>query len=363
MRRHLLLVCLFAAGIGLIYAILGRYVDGANADCISCDAGWYKRIALNGYPEVGSGEDLGHWQGTDIHQTEWAFFPLYPWLVRTTLHATGLGVGQVYMVLGALLSALLALMAYHLFSYMQGATSAYWGVLALLSQPFGIYFHLGMTEALFLCALLGCFLAVKKRWPWGLAFCASILVLTRPNGLFLLPVLVLYANELDGNPVSSLWRDPMGAFQRSWPLLFPLAAFAGWCILQWHMTGEPFAFSAAQAGWGRSLTWPFKGFFNAGDLATQFDSWFTIGLLGVAFTVRKQLPPSLNLLLWVSILLPLFSGSVASMPRFTTVLFPLFLLAGNWLAGQRWKVPILAMAFMLQLGWFVLWLKGDLLTC
>src|SRR5690606_8920715 len=147
----------------------------------------------------------------------------------------------------------------------------------LLVQPFGIYFHLGMTEGLFLCALLGAFLAAAKRRPWALAFCATVLVLTRPNGLFLLPVFIVYAHEAEGHSWASLWKKRMDVAWRSWPLLIPVAAFLGWCFHQWKMTGDPFAFSAAQAGWGRRFTWPFMGFFNAGDPATQFDSWFSLG--------------------------------------------------------------------------------------
>ena len=359
---HTLLAMGVALAISSLFSLWGRSSALPINDCVSCDAGWYQRIAEEGYRTPADG-DLGHWYGADIHQTEWAFFPLYPWIVRATAQLTGLQIADSMLLLGALLSALLALLALRFFSVLKGEVAAFWGVMALLLQPFAIYFHLGMTEALFLCALLGAFLSVAKHSAAGLALCTTALVLTRPNGLFLLPVLLVYALEVDGGRIHDLWRRPTYWLKRLWPLALPVIAFAAYGVFQWKRTGDPFAFSSAQAGWGRSFTWPFTGFFNGGDIATQFDSWYTLALLALAFAVRKNLPLSFNLLIAISILLPLFSGSVASMPRFSAILFPLFLLAGCTLAHSRWRVPALIMAFLLQLGWFHLWTQGELITC
>lgn len=362
-RSHVPLVIAVALGISLLYSFWGKFADVPTTDCVTCDAGWYQRIAEEGYRAPTDGADLGHWHGTDIHQTEWAFFPLYPWAVRVTAQLTGLRIADSMLLLGALFSALLALLALRFFSLLKGEVAAFWGVMAILLQPFGIYFHLGMTEALFLSALLGSFLSIAKRSPAGLAFCATALVLTRPNGLFLLPVLMFYVMEVDSSRIDDLWRRPLHWVKRLWPLVFPVIAFVAYGVFQWKRTGDPFAFSSAQAGWDRSFTWPFVGFFNGGDIATQFDSWYALALLALAFTVRKKLPLSFNLLIAISILLPLFSGSVASMPRFSSILFPLFLLAGSTLAHSRWRVPALVAAFLLQLCWFHLWSHGELITC
>lgn len=361
-RSHALWVIGVALAISVLFSLWGGLADVPTKDCVSCDAGWYQRIAAEGYRTPSDG-DLGHWHGTDVHQTEWAFFPLYPWILRATARSTGLNVADSMLLLGALFSGLLALLALRFFTVLRGEIAAFWGVMALLLQPFGIYFHLGMTEALFLCALLGAFLSIAKRSGAGLALCATALVLTRPHGIFLLPVLLVYALEVDGARIHDIWERPFHWMNRLWPLVFPVVAFAVYGVFQWQRTGDLFAFSSAQAGWGRSLTWPYTGFFNGGDIATQFDSWYTLALLALAVAVRKKLPLSFNLLIAVSILLPLFSGSVASMPRFSAVLFPLFLLAGSALAHSRWRVPILVAAFLLQSGWFHLWLNGELITC
>ena len=362
-RGHLFIAIAVALVISFIHVVWGSVGKHVVADCVSCDAGWYQQIASEGYRTAAVGADLGHWHGTDVHQTEWAFFPLYPWLLRAFSMVTGLGIPAVMLLLGGILSCLVAVLAMYFFSFLKSPDMALWGTLALLLQPFGIYFHLGMTEGLFLAALLGSFLSVAKRSWIGLAICATTLVLTRPNGLFLLPVFLLFAAEVDGVDLLSSLKRPGYWIKRAAPLLFPVMAFAAYCVFQWQRTGDAFAFSSAQAGWARSFTWPFEGFFNGGDIATQFDSWYTLVLLAALVLLRKRLPLSFNVLLGISVLLPLFSGSVASMPRFTTILFPLFLLAGEWLATSRWRYPVLAFSFAAQLFWFSLWLNGALITC
>lgn len=361
---RILIVLLVVAGTTLaLFAVAAWHGNDVPEACAQCDAGWYARIAVNGYPDIPAGGDLGHWYGPDVHQTEWAFFPLYPWLLNTVSKA-GMSIPMAMLVLALVLCGLWGLLALRFFSRLQGERRALYTVLSLFLQPFGIYFHLGMTESLFFVGLLWAFLSVTERSRTGLTFSSSILVLARPNGLFLLPVLLVYAMECDKVDKWSAWRR--SSFWKYWlpPFSVPIVLFAAYGIYQWKHTGDPFAFSAAQAGWGRHFTWPFMGFFNAGDMATQFDSCYTIALVGLIILVRKQLTLSFKLLLWVSILLPLCSGSVASMPRFTSLMFPLFLVVGRWLEQHRtWGHVVLLISWVLQLGWFWLWLQGDLVTC
>ena len=44
------------------------------------DAGWYLKIAENGYSKKYSAKEIGYSNGADFIQSEWAFFPLYPFI-------------------------------------------------------------------------------------------------------------------------------------------------------------------------------------------------------------------------------------------------------------------------------------------
>ncbi|MCB0794531.1 MAG: hypothetical protein KDB88_07315 [Flavobacteriales bacterium] len=354
------------AGITAVYAVLQLVHSGPlRAEAfMGCDTYWYERIALEGYPHVGPGEDLGHWVGEDIHQTAWAFFPLYPLLLRSMLALTNWSSAEAMIVLSFLLALAWIPLAYALFHHERNERIAKWAVLAMLLQPFGIYFHLGMSEPLFLVGLLGSFLAVARGSALGLALMGTILVLSRPNGLFLLPGLVLYSLEQEGQgSVREILSHPVHALHKALPLVVPILAFMCYCAYQWSTTGDPLAYLSAQAGWGRRFTHPFSGFFNAGDPATQFDSWYTIILLLLVGLLAKRISLSFCWVMLIVVVMPLFSGSVASMPRFTTVLFPLFLITGEWLSRIRAPVLVLLISFIAQLFWFWAWLEGDLVTC
>ncbi|MBK9761463.1 MAG: hypothetical protein IPO90_16230 [Flavobacteriales bacterium] len=227
-----------------------------------------------------------------------------------------------------------------------------WAVIVFALFPFSVFLHVHYAEPLFLFLLLNGFncLFDDRRWQAALVF--ALLVLVRPNGLLVLPAAVLFAMERH----RTVWKTSHAA------LMFvpTFLAFASYCYFQYVHTGEPFAFSVAQAGWDRGWSWPWKGFFKSGDLATQIESVYTIALVVLAVAIAKRIQLSYNLLLWANILVPLCSGSVDSLTRFTLVLFPLFLLAGSWLAGipLRWRIALGCIGFALQLVCAWLWASG-----
>jgi hypothetical protein len=69
------------------------------------------------------------------------------------------------------------------------------------------------------------------------------------------------------------------------------------------------------------------------------------------------------LLIWTGLLLPLFSGSVASMPRFISVIFPFTILFGDWLHSFKYKYYMLGLLFFLQLFVFYFWLTRHPFSC
>lgn len=326
------------------------------------DAGWYQLIAEHGYPVITERDALGHARKDDVVQTPWAFFPLYPWLVRGTAHGLGITAGAA-MAWWSLVLGIAAILFFHRFARERlGNASSRWATASLLLFPMGIYLHVHYTEALYFVLLMGAFLAAHHQRAWVVAICAALLVLVRPNGLFMLLPIAAYWFERNGVPLSTVLRDLRKARVLLLLLTPSVLTFAAYCVFQWSRTGTPFAFSYAQAGWDRHLTWPFMAFFRSGDMGTQVESWYTIALILVTIPLWKRLPLSFNLLLWLNILLPLCSGSVDSMTRFTIVLFPYFLLLGNWLEGFRFRWIVLAVSFLLQLVWWWLWLEGETFT-
>jgi hypothetical protein len=53
------------------------------------DSFWYEKITKEGYSKINQKSDLGFSQGKNFKQSEWAFFPFYPFfntgLIKLTL--------------------------------------------------------------------------------------------------------------------------------------------------------------------------------------------------------------------------------------------------------------------------------------
>lgn len=325
------------------------------------DAGWYARIAEHGYPRLSGPHELGHAVRDDVRQSEWAFFPLYPVLVGATARLLNCSNDTAMWWLGLVLGCL-AVLVYCAFADRYDAGHGLWHATVLASFPMAMYLHVYYTEGLFLLLLMGGFAsAQRKRWAWC-ATAMALLVLVRPNGLFALPALALFIAEQEGLGLKSMFSDRC-ALTRIAGVLFPaVLAWAAYAGFQWYCTGSAFAFSLAQAGWGRETTWPFMAFFRSGDVATQAESLYSIALVAVLVGVARRLPLSFNLLLWLNVLVPLCSGSVDSMTRFTLGLFPLLLLLGRWGRTVPWRWWLIALALLLQIGWWWLWLDGHPIT-
>lgn len=291
------------------------------------DAPHYLDLAREGYVSVGE------------HRLWLVFYPLYPWLVRLASFFTGDDYLLGAIVVSAIASIAAALLLHRLTLLDEGddatARGAVWFMLIF---PTSYFLHIGYTESLFLALALGCFLAARGgRW-WLAALLGASAGLTRVNGLVLLPVLAVEAFEQ--------YRATR-RFDRRW-LWIPLVAlgFGGYLLLNKYVAGDPFAFQKIMtAHWYKSLTWPWAGIretmgniYSRGASESQMVGvqelfFVTLGLAGTIWCC-KELRASYgvwmigNWLLWTS------STFIMSAPRYTLVMFPLYILFAR-LAARR----------------------------
>lgn len=222
------------------------------------------------------------------------------------------------------------------------------------------------TEALFFTFLLFSFIAIHNKKHFYLSLLLVPLILLRPNGLILLVPLFLYF--LEQNMLIEKWKLNWNLLFSKKKLLLASAfisgpiAFAAYSWYQYKMTGYPFAFSIAQAGWYREFMFPLLAFFRKGDLATQFNSIYTIIVIVYAFSIRKKLPLSMNSLIWISLILPLCSGSVTSMTRFISIIFPLFLILASQLEKFKFKNDLLILLAGLHFITFSTWILNMVIS-
>jgi len=324
------------------------------------DSGWYLNIAESWYPKVNSRIELGYSHDADYRQSSWAFFPLYPLLLRVTHCTTGMNVhlaGFFWAILFSLLSFVLFFRFCKEFGIEEN--QSFFLTLVLMFFPFHYYFSVLYTESIYFTFLVAGFLCLNSKKYLLLSLATMLLVLTRPNGIFMLIPLWVYFLEkkgiLQGYKIQWKSFDRITLFQ-SLAFLPGFLVFIAYCFYQKQMTNEYFAFSIAQAGWYRRFMFPVLAFFRQGDFGTQFSSFYGIAAIILAVFAWKRFPLSLNIFIWISLILPLCSGSVISIERFISIIFPFTILIGTWLYKNPARNWFLAGLFCLQMVTFYFWL-------
>jgi hypothetical protein len=199
-----------------------------------------------------------------------AFFPGLPVLLRTVHYAVPSW--QLSALLISLVAGTAAMVA---LARLGGEATGPKSVLALLLSPYAVFLFAGYSEALFLAfALPAWLLARQRRWE-AATLCAMGAACVRVTGIFLAVALIVEFIVADRR-----WR------LAPW-LVMPFLPVLGYTLYQWHRTGDWLAWQhAQQAGWGRSMVWPWDALRTTWDAAfhahDQFSGAFRVELVAAA---------------------------------------------------------------------------------
>ncbi|MFG3000637.1 hypothetical protein [Streptomyces sp. NPDC048340] len=157
----------------------------------SWDSVWYLWIAGHGYGRIQM------WPASGSVQSDVAFFPLYPLLVRAASQALPGGLAVAGLAVAWAAAALAAVGVYRVGEHLLGARAGVLLVALWAALPHAVVLTLAYTEAL-LAALAAwtLYALLRGRWLWaaGLAVAAG---LTRPTGIAVAAaVSVVAAHEL-----------------------------------------------------------------------------------------------------------------------------------------------------------------------
>ncbi|MEP7216811.1 MAG: glycosyltransferase family 39 protein, partial [Anaerolineaceae bacterium] len=169
---------------------------------------------------------------------DWAFFPLYPLVVRFVSLLT-FGDLAIAGVLVANLAALAgAWLLYRIGEPRFGHRRALLAVVYLLIAPGAVAFGMAYTDSLFLLLALVAFGAAQRgRW-WLMGSAYHLATLTRLPGIFLAIPLILVILASDKRS----WRAAL-------PLVLGPAALGGFTFYLWRQFGVWFAYLQAQVAW------------------------------------------------------------------------------------------------------------------
>ncbi|HET6275449.1 MAG TPA: mannosyltransferase family protein [Candidatus Cybelea sp.] len=309
------------------------------------DAVHYLDIATQGY------------YGTDM-----AFFPLFPLLIRIVGSLAG-----NHLVAGMLISnasfffGLLYL--YKLLEHEYDRAVARRAIFYVSIFPTSVYFTAVYTESLFFMLTVASFYYMRERSWWLAGLLGFFAALTRVEGVLLLvPFLIEWWAHERPLRIKAFYDLCAG-------LLIPLG-LALYMAYLWVLRADPLYFSHVQIHWNRHLAPPWVSLVNAFGkvihgpgaqlVANQsLEIAFTLLMIAVLVVGWHALRPSYLAYMALSILVPMSTSNLMSMPRFALVLFPMFVILARW--GDRpwannvilaFSLPLLGLFTVLFADWY-----------
>jgi len=306
------------------------------------DSAWYELIARQWYPSL---------PPQSGHESVFAFFPLYPLLLRLLMQFT-VSYLTAAMLLNLVCGSLWIFLTFRLLQQRGWHEREIFRFLVFFQLlPFHHFLHVFYTESLFLLLLTGLLYFMERRQPAWVFFTALLLVLCRPTGLiYAATVPLLYFGSFEPKPIAD-W------FRRSLPLLgAPIGLLLWMSYLQLHC-GDARAFSHAQSGWDRAYTWPWEALFNQGTGSITALSVYSIFILLLAgYWLRHATWPT-KLFHAINLLFPLITGQVISYPRYISANLPLFHQMRNGL-NSRYFAIICVLVASLHIIVFYAWVMN-----
>lgn len=302
----------------LFVAQIGRQLLGGPAAAgqplfawTNWDAWWYISIATGGY------------QPSLTQQSNVAFFPLYPLLIRA-LRPVLPNPFLAGLLVSYLSLAVALVILYDLIARQVDQDVARRSLLLLVAFPYALFYSAIYTEALFLAlAALTFWLAERERW-WLAGLAGALCAATRLIGVVLAPSLGLLYLQRRGYRPRALRREALACG------LVPLGLLA-FCLYLWLAYGDPLLAIRSAASWGVISPWQ-EGFgrldptrYLPGDDNLVLLLNFVVGLawLILALPVARHLGPGYGLFVLLGALIPLVD-KVDSLGRYVSVLFPAF---------------------------------------
>ena len=327
------------------------------------DSGWYWQIARYGYTGGAGAYVPGG-------RSAIAYFPAYPLLMRYVGRALGPRPADLYiggLVVSWVAFVLAMIGVYYLARLDLPPRRAERAAILAAIFPFAFVFGAVYSEALFLAATLACFYLFRtRRWILG-GLCGALATATRVNGIMMWPALawIAWSGVSGGEDTRREGRRAIIG------LLLVGAGVGSYSLFVYRLSGNPFEWAAAIQRWGyypggspftvffglgRALiTHPYA--FLAGERMAPYDSLNGVAALACVVSVPfiwMRLGAGYGLFMAANLWLPLSSGQVEGMGRYSAVMFPLFI----WLASLRSRatfvptVIVFAMLYSLCMALF-----------
>ncbi|WP_227026051.1 glycosyltransferase family 39 protein [Streptomyces fodineus] len=323
---------------GILVVILANGVRGhplVKSLAHSWDSRWYLHIAAHGY-----GDKI--WispQGAV--QTDWAFFPLYPGLIRALSTILPFTPGQAALLISWIAAGVAAYGVYVIGHHLYGRGVATALVALWAAMPHSVELTIAYTESLFAAlAIWSLYCVLKRRWLWA-GVLAALAGLSRPSGFAIALAVSLAAGyealRQRGRVPVSLWAGAV---------LAPLG-WLGYVLWVGTQTGDLLGgYFKVQSAWDSRFDFGLGSarfvkallLHGGGAVYPVALVIVAVGVLLFALLCLERAPLVLVVFAGVLVLLVVGgSGSFSSKPRFLLPAFPLLIPMARALV-RTWRV-------------------------
>lgn len=286
----------------------GKFSNNFLSSFTNWDGGHYLGIAREGYSQ----------------KFQYAFFPLYPLMIRLLASLTENFAAAAFLI--SITTTFFGLnLLYKLITGYFDRKIAEKAIWILLFFPTSFFLVTAYSEGLFFFLVVLAFYLLFKNKLFWVTLVAILASATRLAGLAL---------------VAGIWIEiftTRGINRKNWYILFAPLGFLIYCLFLYRQTGDPFYFITAEGYWQRNLAVPGEGFWtiikeilSRGFININFniilDLFFAILGAGLAVRSFRFLPVSFAVYSLLSVGIPLFTSTLISMPRFLLTVFPIFIL-------------------------------------
>ena len=307
--------------------------------------------------------DGGHYQNISsfgyIQKFQTAFFQLYPALISFLGSLT-----QSHLISALVISLLCTYLSIWVLAKLFKAPQS---VLVLIFFPLSFFFLTGYTESLFLLLSLLSWHLFKKQRYFSSGIFGFLASLSRFYGVLLFPSLLLeFFLKL---PKSK--RFKLSSYIQVIPLLLIPLGLAVYMYFLELKFQDPLSFIHALSLWSKStVIFPFQTIYRYYKMLTTVSpaiiqywvalleiSSLIIGLLA-SYILFRQKQLSYSLYVFLGSIIPSFTGTLQSLPRYLLVLFPVYFIK----FPPKLRLPLLVAGFTLQLVLLTAFLSGKFIA-
>jgi hypothetical protein len=324
------------------------------------DTGWYVYIADKGYDD----SQVAAFKAGQ--QSAIAFFPAYPLTVREVSRLTGGDVPDAAMVTTFLSGFVFALLFWRWCRDRMATNARRLSLVLVLVFPYAWFLYgSGYGDAFFLAAVLTAFLLLEADRPLLAAVAGFVATAGRPTGIAVVIGLVAVTLERRGVVTRDVSLDPpvngwLARERARWridrsklrlrdsSIVLAAGGLVSYCTYLALRFGDPFAFATVQAapGWDQEAgphTWFKLAFFGhlfhdhpTLTIRLIIQALFSAAFLVAVVFVARRFGWGYGAFTLAMVAIPLVgTADFMGMGRYLLGCFPVFALAGDWLADRE----------------------------